>query len=738
MKISTLVAVAFASAAQVTNAVPLAFPTNDNVTESEDPFRVTVHGVGHIHEQFLLKRATVDPNAAGMAVGVSNPALYKKTRQEIRTLYNVQGGRVFDLYILALKRMMARQKSDKNSYYSIAGIHGRPFIDWNGRRPGAKNSLLVSGYGGGYCTHGSTLFPPWHRPYLAYFEQILWANAAQVVATVTNSAERQKWTDALNVLRIPYWDWTLDNGHLPDQVTGQSYRYRYYPNGGTPTVTNPLYAYQFANDQRASYPDGSGFGGAPFTNWPRTLRAPYSQDPGTSSNLGRVNDQLAGNVNSIRQNVHQLLLSTKDWSVFSNHASGGGSSLESIHDAIHSNVGLNGHMSYIEYSSFDPIFFLHHTNVDRIFAMWQAIQDWDLSSVKKYCTSQRNGGGTYGIPPNQMDTIGSALEPFLRVDGKPYNSKDVRDTAFFGYSYPEVPKHTQPNNRDGWVRLRDNAKVQAERLYGGTVSNASKRKRDESIAEGIGASIINSNQYYEWKIDLVADSTALNGSYFVKFFLGKPARDPTKWTTQPEHVGDYSVFTHNHGPAPGIDALDMDTNVAGAVPLTDAMIQAFTHTNLSSLNPTDAIPFLVKNLRWRVSDINGTVHKVRDVKGLQVAVYISLTTLPTEKQPWTVYGDWVKLTDITRKIGKDGGPDQVGIVPGTSTSVFSSSTTSTPPATETTEAATSTDTDTAATSTTEAPLVQNVETPVTTTAPLSTSVEPTSTSSSDSSTPTED
>lgn len=45
-----------------------------------------------------------------------------------------------------------------------------------------------------------------------------------------------------------------------------------------------------------------------------------------------------------------------------------------IHDAVHVAVGGDGgHMSYPDVSAFDPIFFLHHCNVDRLFAIWQAL-----------------------------------------------------------------------------------------------------------------------------------------------------------------------------------------------------------------------------------------------------------------------------------------------------------------------------------------------------------------------------
>jgi hypothetical protein len=44
------------------------------------------------------------------------------------------------------------------------GIHGVPFVTWNGVGPAAGASMS------GYCPHSSVLFPTWHRPYLALYE----------------------------------------------------------------------------------------------------------------------------------------------------------------------------------------------------------------------------------------------------------------------------------------------------------------------------------------------------------------------------------------------------------------------------------------------------------------------------------------------------------------------------------------------------------------------------------------
>lgn len=64
----------------------------------------------------------------------------------------------------------------------------------------------------------------------------------------------------------------------------------------------------------------------------------------------------------LRDSTFDLLAFNNDWKTFSNHTSSG-NSLESIHDQVHVLIGGNGHMSNVPMAGFDPIFFLHHTNV---------------------------------------------------------------------------------------------------------------------------------------------------------------------------------------------------------------------------------------------------------------------------------------------------------------------------------------------------------------------------------------
>jgi tyrosinase len=55
------------------------------------------------------------------------------------------------LLILAWRMMYDKSPYDPECYYQIAGIHGAPYTGYNNTDGGSN--------GGGYCYHGSTLFP---------------------------------------------------------------------------------------------------------------------------------------------------------------------------------------------------------------------------------------------------------------------------------------------------------------------------------------------------------------------------------------------------------------------------------------------------------------------------------------------------------------------------------------------------------------------------------------------------
>lgn len=116
-----------------------------------------------------------------------------------------------------------------------------------------------------------------------------------------------------------------------------------------------------------------------------------------------------------------------------------GRSFENPHNNVHQNIAggritiMSGHMKPTEWSAFDPIFWLHHANVDRLFAMWQAV----YYKEKMFSGSFSTGTATFGSSMKNV-TADDALKPFVDGEGKDWTSRRVTGTREFGYTYEGV------------------------------------------------------------------------------------------------------------------------------------------------------------------------------------------------------------------------------------------------------------------------------------------------------------
>jgi tyrosinase len=160
-----------------------------------------------------------------------------------------------------------------------------------------------------WCQHGNPLFAVWHRPYLYLFEKAL--------------------QDQVPGVTLPYWDWTApeaqQNG-LPAAYTDQTYR-----DSSGQNKANPL------NQSVIT------FQGAEFNV--------TSRDPGSFSTL---------------KTLARMVASAQTKSSYTSYSA----ALENPHNGLHGFVG--GTMGIIPYAAYDPIFWAHHANVDRLFSEWQA------------------------------------------------------------------------------------------------------------------------------------------------------------------------------------------------------------------------------------------------------------------------------------------------------------------------------------------------------------------------------
>ncbi|KAA8897513.1 hypothetical protein FN846DRAFT_783234 [Sphaerosporella brunnea] len=341
----------------------------------------------------------------------------------------------WNMYILGLTRMMQVAEANDLSYYQISGIHGLPHIPWQEPASDSQDTDY------GYCTHASGLFGTWHRPYVALFEQRVVFHAVSEAGKFADP-DRSRYVAAAQRVRLPYWDWSVDNSRIPSIVMQTTISVVSPDSSGRAqrtTIRNPLYSYRFTNQAfKNEYFSGL------YQQAAETLRQPTS--PRTSQN-NVANAAMMQNYDTRRQNTYNLfsIPSFAEFSSTAVSASGAPNtwtSVESIHNQVHASVGgttpgLMGHMSLVDLSSFDPIFWMHHANVDRLVAIYQAIYP-----NRRVTPQPATPVFARRVQPGDMDTIDTPLWPFKKPNGQYYTSRDVSSASSIwglGYAYPEVP-----------------------------------------------------------------------------------------------------------------------------------------------------------------------------------------------------------------------------------------------------------------------------------------------------------
>lgn len=317
---------------------------------------------------------------------------------------------------------------------------------------------------------------------------------------------------------------------------------------------------------------------------PITLRFPNAAVQGTSQ-PDIVNEDLGAE--GLQSMIYSMFSKA---TVFYNMATqvSPGPSLENPHGAVHVAIGgAYGHMSQLSYAAFDPTFWLHHANVDRLFAMWQAIYPdvWMLPESDLI--------GTFTIVPGTSDTSASPLTPFYQADGEtPWTSDAARFTSAFGYSYPSVPDVIITNATE----LSANVTATVNALYNpnGIFTN-SKAKRDETR---------------EWSVAIQALSTALGERFTVRLYT-EDSSPVASFYVLPPPVAD-------GGNAPGLTYHNEFT-------LSDAF------KGVDTANVDDVVDYLKTNLRWTVEKRDGTVVPTEQVSGLLITVQDEVVTHPADE-----------------------------------------------------------------------------------------------------------
>ncbi|MER7489298.1 tyrosinase family protein [Streptomyces sp. NPDC126497] len=271
-------------------------------------------------------------------------------------------------YARAVRRMQGKQESQPTSWLWQANIHGEkaenpgPNPEWNN------------------CPHGGWFFLPWHRAYLLCFEEI-------VRDVIRNEL------DGPDDWALPYWNYTRVTNGDPDSPGSQecrrlpsAFRSPDWPDG---EGGNPLFLAEPDRSPGAAL--GASVGWTEVNPY-RAMQAP----------------RFTGATQFGSEHTGSRLL----------HSNGQSGLLEmQPHNLLHGYVG--GVMLQF-FSPRDPVFWLHHANIDRLWAAWNA------SSAE-----HRN--------PTDADWLGFA-HTFRDAQGNQvrFTSGELQSTEEFGYVYESL------------------------------------------------------------------------------------------------------------------------------------------------------------------------------------------------------------------------------------------------------------------------------------------------------------
>ncbi|MEV0535559.1 tyrosinase family protein [Kitasatospora sp. NPDC050463] len=254
-------------------------------------------------------------------------------------------------YARAVGRMQQRPETDPTSWVFQGCIHGVP------------PTVTVRNDAFNQCPHGGWFFLPWHRGYLWYFERIIRAAIREI------AAEEHITPDPSTSWALPYWNYALD---APTRTRPTSFTSRALPaafrsprmparSGGTDlTLDNPL----FLRDDLD--PPDEEFWAAPYRA--KGKNSAFETNIYRDINPFTAMSETIFAATKSRPRVQPTFGSEITYTDMPHFQPAFGDLENAPHNQVHGGVG--GWMGRVESSPRDPIFWLHHANLDRLWSGW--------------------------------------------------------------------------------------------------------------------------------------------------------------------------------------------------------------------------------------------------------------------------------------------------------------------------------------------------------------------------------
>lgn len=311
------------------------------------------------------------------------------------------------------------------------------------------------------CHHNSRTFLPWHRLLMMNFD---------------DGMRRYG-----NRLGTPYWEWTRPFSALPKLATEKHYR-------------------DLSGKLREN----------PF------LRT-HIDDLGVDT-VRDVRKKLF--LPSQHRRLYEHVLNALEQSEFERFQS----ELEYVHNTVHMLVGgpATYSMACLEYAAYDPIFYLHHSMVDRVWAVWQEMHSAFFPDP------------SWGSPSSYGTEYNETMSPFNMTSVNVYPTTRKYSVSWKTFDYGT-------NFQYGYDSLTINGKSVAKLSW-----EIQKRQRRD-----------------RWFI-IIHDLKNIHKSYIVKFYIAlkDTVGNASRSSDEIFRAGEIYVFS-------GKRAMPWKTNVAHRIEITD-------------------------------------------------------------------------------------------------------------------------------------------------------------------------
>ena len=283
--------------------------------------------------RFPLRNALLAVAAVVWSMSTANVAPAQQVRHDARS---VEGKKMLEIYAKAVAKMKATPDGDPDSWtfqwytHSVKGSTNKAaaLLAIYGGSP-SPNKMLAQSMWDTCQPHTPPFsnedFLPWHRMYVYYFEEIIRSVSGDAAFT------------------LPYWNYSTSDptthGVIPPEFTKKN---------------DPIYGSLYVDNRNPGVNMGQPIDKGQPAN---TLS--------TDSLLECVYDPLG---------VHPGFCNKLDFG---------------LHGTVHVLVGNTLNMGSVPWSAGDPIFWLHHCNIDRLWASWNAGGRTNPAGMGSFTFSQK-------------------------------------------------------------------------------------------------------------------------------------------------------------------------------------------------------------------------------------------------------------------------------------------------------------------------------------------------------------